>query len=190
MGHELGTFTPPVMIKFPSEVDQGPWITSNTKGRLVLTRRDQDGLIGQAFTECPLEQEDAILLELFQTIVSFRNNFKWGNVCPTIEEASNRMVQFGLEPRTLIVPFCTLNEIVGLDLSPEEAEMLTLTKGCVAEVEGVRVLSAREALPAGHAILGTLPALVGMYTRIYDHLALTFTQANKAIILVSPNVAR
>lgn len=188
MGDQVGDFVPPVATSFPSEPDQAPWLTSLSTGKFGLTQA-KDGFVGQSFSECPLTHEGGVLLEMYSTMRTLQRLFQWRNLCGTLAEAQARMKSFGLEPKTLIVPFSMLSEVAGSNLTEEEAEMLLLTKGCVAEVEGVKIISAGSALPKGTAILGTTPSLTGVYTRIYDHLAITVLQADRTLVLVGDAVA-
>lgn len=190
MAETVGVFVPPVATRFETSLDQSPWVTSLSKGNFSLAvRSKEDGTVGQAFVDCPIESEGRLLLELYQTLKTLHGLFKWQNFCPTLAEAKARMVSSGFEPKTLIVPFDTLNEIAGSNLTEAEAEMLTMTQGCVAEIGGVKVFSAGQVLPKGSAILGTAPSLVGVYTRIYDHVALTLQQADRTVVLVGDEVA-
>jgi len=94
------------------------------------------------------------------------------------------MVSFGLEPKALTVPFSTLKEIVGEELTEEEADRLTLSKGCVTEVNGIQVLSARQALRKGEALVTTARAMVGHYTRVHTYVGVTILRADKSVVLV------
>ena len=95
----------------------------------------------------------------------------------------------GYEGCVLVVPYTSLHEAVGQDLSEEDAEQVSIMKGCVAEVQGVRVLSARSALPEGSAILATTKSLVGYYTRVLDHVGVTILHADRSLVLVGKDVA-
>lgn len=185
---EDGSYSPPGASSFYVEPEQAPWVTTLSKGNFVPTHRGKDGFVGQAFTDCPIEEEGRLLHELYGSLLTLRSVFRWSNVVKTIAEAQQRMVSLKLEPKTLVVPFEDLSEVVGTSLTLDEAEMLMLTKGCVAEVGGVKILTVGEGLPKGSAILGTLPALVGVYTRVYDHVGVTVLQADRSLVLVSDAV--
>lgn len=182
------SFAPPAGASFTVMPEQAPWVTSLSMGKFAPTYRDKDGYVGQAFIECPLEEEGRLIRELYLSMLTLRSVFGWSNVVKTIAEARNRMAGFGLDSKTLLVSFESLSAVVGSSLTLEEADMLMLTKGCVAEVGGVQILTVGDALPKGAAILGTLPALVGVYTRVYDHVGLTVFQADRSLVLVSDAV--
>jgi hypothetical protein len=138
--------------------------------------------------ECPIEDEDRIIHELYGTLLTLRRLCRWTNVVKTPAEARLRMLSFGLEPKTLIVPFEDMEGVVGASLTPDEAGVLMLSKGCVAEVEGVKILTIQSGLPKGAAILGTVPTIAGVYTRVYDHVGVTIFQADRSVVLVSDAV--
>jgi hypothetical protein len=99
------------------------------------------------------------------------------------------MAGFGFEPKTLAVPFSTLKEIVGEDLTEDDADKITLAKGCVTEVDGVQLISARDALPKGSGILVAAKPLVGHYTRIFDYVGATLLRVDRAVVLIQGDVA-
>lgn len=181
---DLGVFAPPIATRFASTPDDGPWVTSLSTGRFSLTRLDREGSVGQAFTECSPDEEDPWLGELYRTLWTLSSKFGWSNRCGSIAEAVRCLTSFGFEPKTLAIPYSTLKDVVGEELSEEEADRVTMSKGCVAEIDGVRVLSARTALPAGSALLATAAPLVGQYTRVHERVAATLFRADRAWVLV------
>jgi hypothetical protein len=181
---DVGVFTAPVVMRFASGPEEGPWVTSLSTGRFTLTRPNKDGDVGQAFVLRPPDQEDDLLKELYRTLWTLSLEHRWGNRCSSIGEAVQRMLAFGLQPKTLTVPFEMLREIVGSELTEEEADKLTLARGFVTEVSGVQVISARQALEKNTAILSTLRPLVGHYTRVREHVGVTVLQADRSLILV------
>lgn len=182
--YDVGMFSSAIAIRFPSGPEEGPWITSMTSGKYTLTRPDREGCVGQALHECMADEEDGFLGELYRSVWQTSAQQGWNNRCSSIGAALQRMTSYGLEPRNLVVPFGLLKEVVGTELSEEEADKLSLTKGCVAEVNGVQVISARQALPGKGAILATARPLVGHYTRVYDRVGVTILQANRTLVLV------
>ncbi len=181
---DVGVFTSPVAIKFPSGPEEGPWVTSLSTGKFTRTRPNKEGDVGQAFVLVPPDQEDSLLGELFQTLWRVSSMEGWTNRCSSIGEAVQRMLAFGLQPKTLTVPFATLREIVGTELTEEDADRLTLAKGFVTEVSGIQVISARQAIGKNTAILSTARPLVGHYTRVREHVGVTILQADRSLVLV------
>jgi hypothetical protein len=182
------SFVPPVATSFSCDPGQGPWVTSLSQGKFAATHQDKQGFVAQAFTDCPLEEEGRLLRELYGTLITLRGVFRWTNVCKTIVEAKHRMALSGFEAKCLVVPFADLEGVVGSGLTLGEAEMLMLTQGCVADVGGVKILTAGDELPKGSAILSTVPSIVGVYNRVYDHVGITIFQADRSLVLVSNEV--
>lgn len=181
---ELGVFAPPVAIRYPSAKDEAPWVTSMSSGRFTLTR-DKEGEVGQAFFQCPIEEEDDAFEELCRTLWELSVRHGWNNRCRTIPEALERLAATGFEAKYMAIPFSALSGVVGSDLTEEEADTLSLSKSCVAEVDGVQVLSARKALPDGAAIVTSARPLVGVYNRVQDYMGVTLFRADRALMLVS-----
>lgn len=188
MGNELGTFVPPVAAKFPSSEEEGPWVTTLSTGRFIPTRRDKNGDVAHALFECPPEDEDTVLTNLYQALRGLAVKHGWPTLCASVGEALSRMASFGLEPKTLVVPYSSLKSIAGTELTEEEADKVSLSKGCVVEVDGVKVLSARKALPDGTALVMASNVFVGRYTRIYDHVGITILRANTSVLIAGDAV--
>lgn len=179
-----GLFVPPVARTYPAVEEEGPWITSLSTGRFTMTGPNKDGEIGQALHERLPEEEGAWLGELFRSLWAISTRLNWTNRCTSLEEAVKRMVSLGFEPKSLVVPFSTISSVVGSDLTEDEADRVTMGKGCVAEVDEVRVFSARDSIPAGSGILLAASPLVGFYTRVHDHVGATVIRADRAVVLV------
>lgn len=186
---EVLEFVPPVAMQYPTDALEAPWVTTLSTGRLTLTRSNSAGYVGQAFYMCPIEDEDDFLTAFFTDLWQISSKANWPNRCSSIEDAFRKLLAFGHEGRSLVVPYSSLTEAVGKDLSEEEAEQVSLSKGCVAEVQGVKVISARTALPKGSAILTTSRALTGYYTRIRDYVGVTILHADRSLMLVRNDLA-
>jgi hypothetical protein len=186
---EVLDFAPPVAMQYPTTHDEGPWVTSLSKGRFTRTRANLEGYVGQAFHTCPIEEEDRLFANFYEDLWKISSEAGWSNRCISIEDAFRQMNGTGYEGRVLVVPYASLREAVGKDLSEEEAEQISLAKGCVAEVQGVKVISARSSLPVGSAVLATVKSLTGYYTRVRDHVGVTILHADRSLILVGHEVA-
>lgn len=182
------SFVPPVATRFVCEAKQAPWVTSLSSGHFAPTHRDKEGFVAQAFTDCPIEEEGRLLRDLYDTLLTLHGLFRWTNVCKTIVEAKTRMAAAGFEAKYLVVPFADLKDVVGSGLTLDEAEMLMMTQGCVADVGGVKILTVGDELPNGSAILSTMPSIVGVYNRVYDHVGVTIFQADHSLVLVRDEV--
>jgi hypothetical protein len=177
-------FAPPVAIQYPTNPEEGPWVTSLSRGHFVRTRVNADGYVGQAFCVAPIAEEDTLLSAFYQDLWLISEEARWPNRCSSIEAAFQQMNASGYEGRVLVVPYASLKEAAGKDLSEEEAEQVSLAKGCVAEVNGVKIISARSALPEGSAILATAKSLTGYYTRVLDNVGVTVLHADRSLVLV------
>jgi hypothetical protein len=69
------------------------------------------------------------------------------------------------------------------EITFEEAQKLMLAQGFVTEVEEIKVLCSL--LPEGQMILGTTPAMVGIYSRIDDHVGLMFRKVDQSVVLIN-----
>jgi len=149
-----GAIVPPIVTARQVSPDEAPFMANKVKGGFTLTRPNNHYGLLQAYTGCPVEMEDVMFQHLYRTLWLEGGLHGWNNRFPTLDAALAGMDP-GLPPKVAAVSFETLREIAGNDLTEEEAERVTLAKGCVVEVHGVRILSARGALPKGSAILAT-----------------------------------
>lgn len=161
-----------------------PFLVTNMKGRLVQTKRRPDGTIWSGYTACTTGQEPNLLLSLFRDLCLVSKESGWDNRCVSLNEAIPTMSRQGFEPKSMLVPYSTVHETWGLSL--EESNRLMVSKGHVATMGEVRVLTAP--LPDKTGILVTVPDLLGTYTRADDYLSLTLQQADKTIVLVNTRV--
>jgi hypothetical protein len=176
--HRLGEFAPPVVVKVPSTPDQGPWWTTNTTGQLVKTHM-KEGFVMQAFFECSIENEDEYLTRFYGYLSQL------GSACESLAEGIAAMKANGLTPRHVVMPYTDLD----LGMTSREVDLITLSKGCITEVDGIRFLSAREALPKGSALLFAERSDTGFYTRVSDFLAVTVFRADRSVLMIRSNVA-
>lgn len=177
-----GGFSVPVMLQWPVGPEESPFLVSNMKGRFLLGRRSREGDTRLAFFSCVTEEEEAAFRRFLEDLHRISVDGGWGNRCTSVRGAQAFMVGQGLEPKMLVVPYSMLRA-VGVDVSLEEAENLMLAQGCVAEVEGLRVITST-VLSSGSAVLSTAPALVGTCVRVDDRLGVLIRQANRSIVLV------
>lgn len=184
-----GDFAVSVITERPAEHETGPWVVSNMRGSFVATKRSKTDMVRSAFTECPVEDEEVLLAQFFSDMCAISQSSGWANVCPTIEEATQKLSSLGYEPRTLIVPFSSLKEVCGKDLTEDEAAKLILVNGCISEVDGIRILPTH-GLPDDAAILGTIPALTGVYVRTDDRVSILVERADRSIVLINNELAR
>lgn len=176
----VGEYIPPVAAQVSCTADTGPWLSTSSKGVLTPTRNRGDHVL-QAFFECHLEEEDDLLGEWFNQMSAHSETLGWSNRAPTPAAGVKAMLGMGVQPKFLLMPFEDMN----LDMSEEDADKVSLSKGCVVETEGLKVISARHALPSGCAMLFADRAETGHYTRVADFLAVTLCRADRSVLLVS-----
>lgn len=87
-----------------------------------------------------------------------------------------------LQPRSVVVPYCLLEQVCGTAMTRADADLLMSAQGYIADTDGRQILVGD--LHAGQAIVAATPALVGTYTRIDDRLGVIFTQVDRALFLV------
>lgn len=183
--HDVGEFSDPVSLKHPVIEGDGPWVGTLSSGRLVPTRPSvrEPEVVLTAFTHCPIAEEDTLLGNAFKDLCTISEKSGWANLSRTLGEGVDRMRSRGLEPKAIVVPFSSIKEVTGEDLTQEEADRLSLTKGCIAEVHGIKILSARDAIPDKTAIITTVPALTGAYIRVLDRLTLLLHRADTIVLV-------
>ena len=185
---QKASFAPPVANRRAASHDEGPWVVTNTKGDVVLTRLQHDpkfeeDFVLQGFFDCPIDEESPLVSRLYDTLWASSKKHGWDNRCKSLKDSAAKMASLGYDPKWLLIPHSEVEEVCGGELTPEDVEKLTLVKGYVAEVDSVKVL-VTDALPEGAAILGTLPSLVGHYMRSYDYLSILLAGVNRTIVLV------
>jgi hypothetical protein len=170
----------PVLSEHAVEVKDGPFLVTNMRGSLVVTRRSLTmGVVRYGFSEVPLADESALLGKWWQQYhtASVANN--WGNRCSTVVEGLNRMRSLRFEPKYVVLPKA---EFLTGEKEEEQVERLTLAQGFVADMGDVKVLLAD--LPKGAALVTTEPMLVGLYTRVGDSLGVVFRCADQSVMVV------
>lgn len=160
---------------------QAPFVASNMRSSFILTRRSIEGNVRHGFSEVSVDDEDRLLVELFRVLWDLGRTHHWPNRCNSIEQARATLEALELGPEAWVVPFSLVEEIAGEPLSREDAEMLMVEQGYVAQTsDGIRVMVAE--LPADTAMLCTYP--LGYYTRVDNWVGLLVCQADRCAILV------
>jgi hypothetical protein len=169
-------FSRPVLCERAVDPTEGPFLATNMRGSFLTTSRSKDGAARFAFTECPVASEGKLISELYAVLWRTSVQQDWSNRCISMSQAKARMEALGVQPKVFIVG----PSFLGDELTEEDAEKLMLLKGCIAEVEGLKVLAAD--LPPGQALLAT--SKVGSYVRSGDYLGVLVCQANRSLVLV------
>lgn len=178
-----GGFAVPAYQERPVELEDAPFLVTNARGSFVQPGVSREKMLRYGFSECPLDEEPRLLAELYRVLWGLSESSGWSNRCTSIAQAKHLLESFGLLPRTLIVPFATLHEVCGQEITLSDANKLILAQGCVAEVGGIRIFYS--SLPSGQMILGTAPPLVGIATRIDDHVGLVLQRIHQSVVLIN-----
>lgn len=170
-----GDFSIPAFRERDVEREAEPFLATNMRGTFVEVARSKTrGTVRHSFSECPLDQEGALVAELYRVL----SERPWAVRCNTIAEATSRI----LEPRSLVVPFTLLEKACGESVSVEDAEKMMMLQGHVTEVSGMRVMMAP--LPDDAALVAAAPPLLGFYTRIGDWLGLLLQGLDRTMVVV------
>jgi len=164
-------------------MDQPLLVTTARRGFVHPGMRLGDHAVRYGFSECPLEEEGGLLESLFRDLWAISKKSGWTNRCTSIASAKQTLEGYGLLPRSLIVPFPKLRQLCGHEITLDEARKLTVAQGCVAEVNDIKILFSE--LPEGQMILGTAPPMVGVYTRIDDHVGLLLRKVDQSMVLIN-----
>lgn len=177
-GHNM---TVPALSELKADRDIEPLLVTNMRRTFVLTRCSSTGIARYGFSEVPIDEEDSILSELYVNLLTIGAQKHWDNRCKTALEGVEGMRVRGLEPKFLIL---SKADIVGSDGESNDLERLAMVQGHVADLEGVQVLLAD--LPKGAAMVTAAPSLLGVYTRVGDHLGVLIQNADSTIRVVAP----
>lgn len=177
-----GAFAIPAFSERTVDNTDQPFLVTNAR-RSFVQPSVKDGIVRYGFSECDLEDEQHLLAEFWRLLWKTSVDYGWENRCSSIVEAKDRLVSFGLEPRTLIVPLITLSKVCGQEISLDDARKLIVAQGYIAEVDGIRVLFSY--LPEGQMILSAAPPLVGAYTRIDGHIGMIFRRVDQTVVLIN-----
>lgn len=176
---DSGQLTPPVAAQVPSNGTDGPWVSSNSKARLVPTYC-KDSRVLKAFFRCPIDDEDKVLESWFHELWALSTRLRWENRVSTRDQAIEVMQRLGLHPTYLVMPLADMK----LGMSEADVDKLSLAKGYVTEVDNLKVISARRALLSGCAMLFASRCDTGCYTRIEDFLAISWFRADRSVFLI------
>ena len=174
VGHSI-----PALQERPASMDEGPFLALNMKRVFLPTRVSSSGVVRFGFSEVPLGEDDELLLVLHHAISALPSV----NRCTSLRAAMERIRGHHLEPRTIVLPEAWLPEMCGPDFDLSQAKTLMGTQGYVTKVDEMQVLVAD--LPADKAFVASVPALVGVYSRIADYLGLLLFRVDRAIVAVT-----
>lgn len=151
-----------------------PVLGSGSRGQFLVTPQTRDGFYRYALSPCPFETENGILAQLHETVWNEGVRRGWSNRAPTVLAGLKVMKDFGLIPKSIVIPLS-----LAATFCPPEIEV---EEGQISSVGGVSVLVGP--LPEGSALIAAEPALVGVYTRIGDYLGLQLYGVSKTLVVV------
>lgn len=167
--------TLPILSEVEFNENAAPLLATNMRGSFVVTGHGKTGIVRYGYSEVPLEDEAALLVDLYQSVRRLAIDNSWTNLCRTPAEGIARLRSFGLDPK-----FVVLSK---QDLPPGgETVAVEQLHESVAETEDVTVLFAD--LPRGAALVTTLPILVGLYTRVGNHLGILVQKVDRTVVVV------
>lgn len=155
-------------VPLASEIDVDdrsiePVVVSTTRGTFLESRVSRHGYLRFGFSECRVDLEGKLVLELHGLLVELSKQHRWGSISPTPESAVQHMLANGEKPFHLAAgPWLEVDE-----------------------VGGARVLDV--GMPQGVALLVTSPVDAGLYTRIGDYVGLVAYRVNRAFVAVVPS---
>lgn len=153
--------TIPSMLEIElSEGVEDPLLVSNMRGQFLVSRKSRTNCGRFGFSEIPLEEEDALILELIQSV----RKQPWGTCFTTFERALEDMQE-----------------------SPTPARFLVCAKGSEIQVPpGVTLL--QTGLPEGVGLLSSDRDATGLYTRVGNFVGLMIQNASNTLRVIHPAV--
>lgn len=176
-----GGFAIPAMHEVSMGASSGPLLASNMKGSFLPTRPSSTGVARYGFSYVPVGQEDALLRELHRVLTGLSESSGGPSKCQTVLMAVQKMSQWGIEPRNIVIGPESIPDILG-GLSTSAAWGQMRANQPVGFYHEVPVLLAD--LPAKAALVCTAPPLVGYYTRAGEHLGVLIQRSHQSIVVV------
>jgi hypothetical protein len=167
-----GGFSVPAMMEREGPASADPVLVSTTRGTFVQTRRTTEGFYRFAFFRCPLEDEGEVLVRIHDTVWNLSAASRWGNRFRTPREAILRMRSSQLQPKAVILSRTLAESFAGQEV-PE---------GKVTLVDGLHVIVAP--LPQDSAIVTAAPTVLGVYTRVGDHIGLQLYNVQQTLMVI------
>ncbi len=182
-----GGFSTPGMCLSPVADDAMPLLATNMRGNFRETRRDIKGQAPFGFSYCQVGREDPLLSELHRTLFELSARANWPNRCSSVAEAVERLRTSGVEPKSLVVSESQVANFMGPGFDLNAARSAMGIQGFVTVVDDMQVLLS--GLPEGFALVAAAPSILGLYTRVGDHVGILLQRVNRSIMVVQPHVA-
>lgn len=178
-----GGFAIPAYTERSVDPSDQPFLVTNARRAFIQPGVSREGVVRFGYSECDLEDEHHLLAEFYRSLWKLSVESGWGNRCSSIAQAKAHLESHGLQARTLLVPLVTIRQLCGQEISLEDARNLIVAQGYITEVDGLRLLFSY--LPEGQMIMGTSPPLVGVYTRIDDHIGMLLRKIDQSVVLIN-----
>lgn len=183
-----GVSTRPLFNEVVVSEDVEPLLVTNADRRFVPTRRSSTrGVARFGFSEVSLDEEPAILAEMYMSLLDISLSHGWSNRCNSVSEAVDRLRGSSIEPAFLIVPESVLPDICGPQYDAAQTAGRMMRQGYVAVVDKMKVLPAD--LSPGSALVLAAPSFFGLYTRVGDYLGVMIQRADRSVMVVGDGVA-
>jgi len=152
-------FSLPALLEHDTrDPDIEPLLATNMGGMFLRTRVSSTGCARSGFSECPLDNEPALLHEFCRVLIAEGEREAWGNTVSTVSEGLDKVQRAGLTPTAL----------VSVSKQPEVPE-------------GLRAFTSE--LPC-EALIAAQPGVTGLYTRIGDHVSILAQKVSTAFVVV------
>lgn len=181
-----GGFAIPVVHEEAVTLAQWPILVTSSS-RTFLQSTGPSTFVRSGFSECPLEDEPALISGMCQALYHYGIKNGWANRHPDMQSATSAMSAMGLAPRKAVLPFESLAGILGdVEMSMNEVNQLHMSQGFVSKVVtplgDVEVLVS-QGIPPGQVLLSSIPTMTGKYYRSDDSVSLVIYQANASMML-------
>jgi len=137
-----------------------PLFITTTRGTFLKSRVSRAGYVRFGFSECPLEQEPALVREFHRVLGATAQASGWGCCAATVDDALKLMRGRGVKP---------CHAVAGPWLeAPDD----------------VKVLDA--GFPEGVALVLPEPSAAGLHTRVGDYVGILAYRVDRCFVAVSP----
>jgi hypothetical protein len=177
-------FSRPFLSERPVTESDAPFLATNMSGNFLPTRMNRDGVARFGFTEILPEEENALLLALFQSLERLSTGQEWGNRCTSVQSGLQYVRDSGHDPRSVVVSDALLLKLCP-SVSVEEAKECQSNRGYAAKVEDLQILLA-DGLPG--ALVFPVPSLAGCYVRVADYLGILLYRVSSIALVLTCEV--
>lgn len=176
-----GGFSVPAMNERSADPSHAPFLVTNMRGGFIPTRASMTQCVRYGFSEVPAGTDNTLLASLHKTLYDLSSGKGWSNRATTVQGAVTMLQSFGYKPSAVVVGRHAMTEILP-NVTVEQAQEQMWGQGHLAEVDGMKVYFSD--LPDKAALIATIPALLGVYTRIGDYLGLCLQRVDRHLVVV------